>query len=79
MQHQNLCNSDLLNGSWLPDWDESGSLPQWLSDPKGLSQDAHGMPRRLWGDMPAFDLLKLAQHEGVDYQQSMHLLFAGQF
>jgi hypothetical protein len=36
----------------------------------------HGRQKYLWGNVPAFDILK-AQHNEVDISKDLHLLFAG--
>lgn len=33
--------------------------------------------KSLWRDMPAIDVLKLADNEGIEYQKDLSLLFAG--
>ena len=36
-----------------------------------------GGTKYLWGNMPAIDIVKLQQNEGVDYDKKLQLLFAG--
>jgi len=32
----------------------------------------------LWGNVPALDVLQLSKNEGPNYDQDLHLLFAGE-
>jgi hypothetical protein len=36
-----------------------------------------GRTKYLWGNVPAFDILKLASNEGEKYTGDLRLLFAG--
>ena len=36
-----------------------------------------GLRKRLWSRFPAFDILKLAENEGVTHSQDLQLLFSG--
>lgn len=37
----------------------------------------HGGKKYLWGNLPAIDVIKLNEHEGVQNNQTLRLLFAG--
>lgn len=39
--------------------------------------NSYGAEKYLWGNVPAFDMLKLVQNEGVGYAKDILLLFAG--
>lgn len=38
-----------------------------------------GGQKYLWGNVPAFDILRLGSNEGEDYSGDLHLLFAGEY
>jgi hypothetical protein len=39
--------------------------------------NGYGIGKYPWGNTPAFDVLKLAKHEGLDASQEFQLLFVG--
>jgi hypothetical protein len=42
------------------------------------NRDAQKNPLKfLWGNTPSFDLLKLKDNEGLEYDKDMNILFAG--
>lgn len=38
-----------------------------------------GGQKYLWGNVPAFDILRLGSNEGEGYSGDLHLLFAGKY
>jgi hypothetical protein len=38
----------------------------------------YGAEKYLWGNVPALDVLKLAENEGAEYAEDISLLFAGE-
>ena len=64
---------------WRPAWDREGRTPHWAS--AIASENWHnvfGGSKYLWGNTPAVDILNLRQNEGIDYEEDIALLFAGQ-
>ncbi len=65
--------------SWRPAWEREGREPAWAKG--AAAQNWHnpfGGDKYLWGNTPAFDVLKLEQNEGLKYREDLALLFAGQ-
>ncbi|RWA06465.1 hypothetical protein EKO27_g8646 [Xylaria grammica] len=64
-----------MKGTWKPRWVVEKRPPAFM----GLripDQVQFGTVKYLWGNVPAFDAIQLAQNEGVDFQNSINLLFA---
>lgn len=49
-------------------------MPMFIGGPPITS---FGGKKYLWGNMPAFDVLKLGANEGIEYTADLRLLFAG--
>ncbi|KAK8917374.1 Tudor domain-containing protein 1 [Metarhizium anisopliae] len=74
--HKLDCNSPLLKSTWRPQWEAEGRKPAFMtSDAPARSFNHH--KKYLWGNMPAFDVLKLEANEGKGYKGDLDLLFAG--
>lgn len=43
----------------------------------GPPQAVFGARKYLWGNVPAIDVIRMGQNEGVDFQGPINLLFAG--
>lgn len=65
-----------MKAEWKPDWATTGRTPAFVGD-NGPSQVVFGGNKYLWGNVPAIDVLQLAKNEGRNYDQDVHLLFAG--
>lgn len=70
------CKHPLMKKYWRPDWERRNEFPsigphQW---PIGNREAKY-----LWGNIPAYDLLQLAQNEGSGHGQDLSLLFAGMY
>lgn len=52
-----------------------GRTPAFVGD-SGLHHFGGG--KYLWGNMPAFDTIRLRENEGDDYGRPLNLLFAGE-
>lgn len=66
--------------NWRPAWDREGREPAWTTG--AASKNWHnpfGGGKYLWGNVPALDVLKLEQNEGIGYRGDLALLFAGQY
>ncbi|KAK9443069.1 MYND finger family protein [Metarhizium brunneum] len=73
--HKLDCNSPLLKSTWRPQWEAEGRKPAFMtSDAPARSFNHH--KEYLWGNMPAFDVLKLEANEGKGYKGDLDLLFA---
>ncbi|OAG01059.1 uncharacterized protein CC84DRAFT_1101145, partial [Paraphaeosphaeria sporulosa] len=73
--HKAICKSRLLKNSYKPRWQIEKRIPEFMGGPPL----AHfGSPQYLWGNIPAIDLLKVAENEGDEaiMQQDVSLLFA---
>lgn len=57
--------------TWLPSWVLENRSPK--------IQPSFGPNKDFIGDMPAFDLINLADNEGRDYDGPLGILFAGKF
>ncbi|KUI70772.1 Histone-lysine N-methyltransferase SMYD3 [Cytospora mali] len=73
--HKKDCKSELLKSTWRPSWEREGRTPTFMAD--GLPPFVpFGRAKFLWGNMPALDILKLQENEGVAYNKPLNLLFA---
>jgi hypothetical protein len=60
--------------TWQPAWILEKRKPAFVGDgPPNI----FGGTKYLWGNVPAFDILKLASNEGEAYTGDLRLLFAG--
>ena len=80
--HKNDCNSPLMKETWRPSRDTERRQPAFIGDGPGYFAAmpwnvVYGQNKYLWGNVPALDLVNLAQNEGVNIPSSLHLLFAG--
>lgn len=64
--------------SWRPAWDHE-NRDLWAKGPsRSNTHNPHGGEAYLWGNVPAIDVLRLRDNEGVTYNEDIELLFAGQ-
>lgn len=61
---------------WKPAWVEENRTPAFMGG--GIGQH-FGAQKYLWGNVPAFDILRLESNEGEGYSKDLHLLFAGNY
>jgi len=74
-RHKRICKSDLMATKYIPGWIKQGRLPSWVSDSEISSN--FGVNQYLWGNMPAVDMLNIAQNECVgQVHRDIRLLFA---
>ncbi|KAI5866987.1 hypothetical protein GGS23DRAFT_299667 [Durotheca rogersii] len=75
-RHRAECRDNpLLKANWRPQWEaQKDYVPRFIGG-EHVQPFNHRM-KFLWGNMPAFDLLKLASNEGVEYNKKLDLLFA---
>jgi len=73
--HRKDCRSPLLKGTWKPRWIAQNRQPAFISDTE--AQTKLGTLKYLWGNVPAVDVIQLAQNEGINFQKPLDLLFAG--
>ncbi|KFA49107.1 hypothetical protein S40293_07084 [Stachybotrys chartarum IBT 40293] len=64
---------DMVRGDWVPDWVQQKRRPKFCSNRK---PEATGLQEKIWGDVPAIDVLKLGANEGEDYNKTIRVLFA---
>jgi len=73
--HKAVCKSPYLKETWQPACIRENRAPTFMG---GLPLTHWGnITKYLWGNMPALDLLSLAQNEGIKHAQPLQLLFAG--
>ncbi|KAI1287182.1 hypothetical protein F5Y03DRAFT_405643 [Xylaria venustula] len=68
------CQSPLLKGTWKPRWMTQNQQPAFIGGSE--SQMVFGTVKYLWGNVPAIDVIQLAQNEGINFQKPLDLLFA---
>ncbi len=64
----------------MPAWIHENRTPSFVRT--GLTDSLKGLAnarKSPWGDMPALDILKLAENEGESYQGPLRLLFVGMY
>ncbi|RYP39103.1 hypothetical protein DL766_000559 [Monosporascus sp. MC13-8B] len=72
--HRKDCRSPLMKKTWEPSWVTQNRTPAFVDDES--SHIVFGTRKYLWGNTPAFDMIRLSQNEGVDFQGPVHMLFA---
>ncbi|KAK1490750.1 hypothetical protein CCUS01_14345 [Colletotrichum cuscutae] len=72
--HKLDCKSHLGRESWQPGWVLENRAPAFIGN--GPPQVTYGAGKYLWGNVPAFDVLRLGANEGVSYDEQLRLLFA---
>jgi hypothetical protein len=78
-EHRKICRSPLSKDKWRPEWDRENRAPAWASGQAATNMhNPYGAEKYLWGNVPALDVLKLAENEGAEYAEDISLLFAGE-
>ncbi|KAL8367047.1 hypothetical protein RB599_010961 [Gaeumannomyces hyphopodioides] len=72
-EHKKDCESDLLKADWRPVWIRQHRMPTFLSD-EGPKMEYFGTFKYLWGNIPAVDIVKLRENEGVRFERNLDLL-----
>ncbi|PHH78981.1 hypothetical protein CDD80_5922 [Ophiocordyceps camponoti-rufipedis] len=72
--HKIDCKSPLIRDDWEPAWVMENRRPAFYDEEK--MQYSPPVIKYLWGNIPAIDIVKLEDNEGVDYKQDLRLLFA---
>jgi len=65
-----------MKSVWSPSWHTEGRTPAFVNN-NASRYETFGGTKYLWGNMPAIDVLNLKHNEGVDYANTIELLFAG--
>ncbi|PMD57810.1 uncharacterized protein K444DRAFT_653762 [Hyaloscypha bicolor E] len=74
-RHKIDCNSPLLQEAWKPPWEAELRQPAFVGE--GVEQlSPHGQRKYLWGNVPAVDILNVAQNERANISSILYLLFA---
>ncbi|KAF6236092.1 hypothetical protein HO173_005720 [Letharia columbiana] len=73
-QHKLDCNSALRKPGWQPTWASEGRRPAFMST--AMPSESFGHLRFLYGNIAAFDVLKLAHNEGTKHNKDLNLCFA---
>ncbi|KAJ5798007.1 uncharacterized protein N7503_007303 [Penicillium pulvis] len=71
--HKSECRSPLGKETWKPAWVKENRTPAFMGG--GIAHH-FGAQKYLWGNVPAFDILRLESNEGEGYSKDLHLLFA---
>ena len=74
-RHGLECKSPLSKPGWKPSWEFDRRTPAFVGD--GEIQEAHGVQKFLWGNIPALDVCRLQHNEGLEKLGDLRLLFAG--
>ncbi|KAH7037034.1 uncharacterized protein B0I36DRAFT_402498 [Microdochium trichocladiopsis] len=72
-QHKIDCKCPVGKTTWQPQWALQNRMPDFV---RGGVGEQFGGRKYLWGNMPAYDVLKLVDNEGVAYDGPLTLLFA---
>ncbi|KAI3335919.1 hypothetical protein F4824DRAFT_500409 [Ustulina deusta] len=59
------CQSLLLKGTWKPRWMTQNRRPAFIGGSE--TQVVFGTVKYLWGNVPAIDVIQLAQNEGINF------------
>ncbi|EPS30714.1 hypothetical protein PDE_05666 [Penicillium oxalicum 114-2] len=70
--HKAECKDAVGQISWEPAWVADQREPHFFTS----EDQPWGLRKRLWSRFPAFDILKLAENEGVTHSQDLQLLFS---
>lgn len=74
--HKKYCKSPMLKDGWQPRWITQNRKPTFINADGGTGARPS---RHFWGNVPALDVIQLVSNEGLDYNRSLKLLFAGTF
>ncbi|KAL4811860.1 hypothetical protein BDW67DRAFT_179221 [Aspergillus spinulosporus] len=72
-QHKPPCRSPLRKETWAPAWLFELRTPAFMGGGMGR---IFGTKKFLWGNVPAFDVLRLDRNEGAEYDGPLRVLFA---
>ncbi|KAM5479540.1 hypothetical protein McanCB56680_005468 [Microsporum canis] len=72
-RHKSECRSPLGKTTWQPAWVFENRMPSFIGG--GIGKH-FGAPKFLWGNVPAFDVLRLGSNEGDEYREDLRILFA---
>ncbi|ERF68455.1 hypothetical protein EPUS_03773 [Endocarpon pusillum Z07020] len=73
--HKLDCKSPLIKETWKPSWHMERREPAFMR--VSFVHNSFGMPKYLWGNVPAIDLLNLKDNEADATEENFRLLFAG--
>ncbi|KAJ5540228.1 hypothetical protein N7513_008560 [Penicillium frequentans] len=72
-EHKVECKSNLAREDWQPSWMLEERAPEFVDNSGG---ELFGGQKYLWGNVPAYDVLKLGSNEGEGYAKNLNVLFA---
>ncbi|KAF3387278.1 hypothetical protein F1880_000152 [Penicillium rolfsii] len=72
--HKPECRMPLGKATWQPAWILENRKPVFMGDGPPVT---FGQSKYLWGNVPAFDILRLGSNEGETYSGDLRILFAG--
>ncbi|USW53875.1 hypothetical protein Slin15195_G071940 [Septoria linicola] len=73
-EHDQYCRSPLLNSAWEPQWVLQDRIPEFLAS--GAYQATGDGLKHFWSKAPAYDIVKLANNEGVACDDQLSVLVA---
>ena len=73
-EHKAICKSPLMSDNWLPCSETESRRPAMA---RTIHHNPFGQGIYPWGNVPAIDVLNLAQNEGNDLCPDIAILFAG--
>ncbi|KAF7188355.1 Zinc finger MYND domain-containing protein 10 [Pseudocercospora fuligena] len=76
-EHKKYCKSPLIKSDWQPEWIRENRVPTFVVPNDEAGQEPFGGKKFFWGNVPAFDMVDLANHESKDFAGNLRLLFAG--
>ncbi|KAK4148361.1 hypothetical protein C8A00DRAFT_39095, partial [Chaetomidium leptoderma] len=75
--HKVICKSSFSKPNWRPTWDREGRDPAWaIGDARNNLHNPFGKGVYMWGNVPAIDILRLPDNEGLTHDEEIELLFA---
>ncbi|KAJ4319355.1 hypothetical protein N0V94_003945 [Neodidymelliopsis sp. IMI 364377] len=79
-RHKLTCKSALMKNSWTPEWHIKNRVPASIDNGSLTVQSGQkkfGQKKYLWGNIPALDILNLAENQGTTVtERDFALLFA---
>ncbi|PSN67352.1 hypothetical protein BS50DRAFT_553325 [Corynespora cassiicola Philippines] len=74
-EHKTACKSNLMRSKYQPAWIREDRTPYFIENNEPFV--SFGQKRFLWGNMPALDIIKMKDNEGLeDLGRDMKILFA---
>jgi hypothetical protein len=69
------CKAEIVQAKWIPGYIKEGREEAELTE----SQESQMLFNNFWGNLPQYDIMKLADNEGLNFDKELELCFAGKF